>query len=155
MSPPSAPVPWLPAVTPPPVIRLPSRTTRPSVGIAPKAARRSCAAQCVVARLPRRSPAAPSTRAPVQTEVTGGGVTAGIDFGLTLAAELTDVATAKAIQLHQEYAPAPPFDAGRPETAGPEILAAARERLSVTRQEREANSWISSPPPTSCKAAST
>ncbi|MEH3119776.1 MAG: DJ-1/PfpI family protein [Methylorubrum populi] len=70
--------------------------------------------------------------------ITGGGVTAGIDFGLTLAAELADEATAQAIQLHQEYAPAPPFDAGRPETAGPGILAAARERLSATRREREA-----------------
>lgn len=70
--------------------------------------------------------------------VTGGGVTAGIDFGLTLAAELTDEATARAIQLHLEYAPAPPFDAGRPETAGPEILAIARERLAATRREREA-----------------
>lgn len=70
--------------------------------------------------------------------ITGGGVTAGIDFGLTLAAELADEATARAIQLHQEYAPAPPFDAGRPETAGSETLAAARERLSATRREREA-----------------
>lgn len=70
--------------------------------------------------------------------ITGGGVTAGIDFGLTLAAELTDPATAQAIQLHLEYAPAPPFDTGRPETAGPDILAAARERLSATRREREA-----------------
>lgn len=70
--------------------------------------------------------------------LTGGGVTAGIDFGLTLAAELTDEATAKAIQLHLEYAPAPPFDAGRPESASPEILAAARQRLAATRSEREA-----------------
>ena len=51
--------------------------------------------------------------------LTGGGVTAGIDFGLTLAAELTDAATAQAIQLHLEYAPAPPFEAGRPEAAVP------------------------------------
>lgn len=70
--------------------------------------------------------------------LTGGGVTAGIDFGLTLAAELTNAATAQAIQLHLEYAPAPPFDAGRPETAGPDILAAARQRLATTRSEREA-----------------
>ncbi|HEV2544603.1 MAG TPA: DJ-1/PfpI family protein [Methylobacterium sp.] len=70
--------------------------------------------------------------------ITGGGVTAGIDFGLTLAAELTDAATAQAIQLHLEYAPAPPFDAGRPESAGPDILATTRERLSTTRREREA-----------------
>ena len=70
--------------------------------------------------------------------ITGGGVTAGIDFGLALAAELADEATAKAIQLHLEYAPAPPFDAGRPETAAPDILAATRERLAATRREREA-----------------
>ena len=69
--------------------------------------------------------------------ITGGGVTAGIDFGLALAAELADEATAKAIQLHLEYAPAPPFDAGRPETAAPDILAATRERLAATRRERE------------------
>lgn len=70
--------------------------------------------------------------------VTGGGVTAGIDFALTLAAELTDPATARAIQLQLEYAPAPPFDAGRPETAGPTVAAAARARLAPSRAEREA-----------------
>lgn len=70
--------------------------------------------------------------------ITGGGVTAGIDFGLTLAAELADEATARTIQLQQEYAPAPPFAAGRPDTAGPAITAAARERLSAARREREA-----------------
>ncbi|MGX5776438.1 DJ-1/PfpI family protein [Methylorubrum zatmanii] len=70
--------------------------------------------------------------------ITGGGVTAGIDFGLTLAAELADEATARTIQLQQEYAPAPPFSAGRPDTAGPAITAAARERLSAARREREA-----------------
>ncbi|MBD8905419.1 DJ-1/PfpI family protein [Methylorubrum zatmanii] len=70
--------------------------------------------------------------------ITGGGVTAGIDFGLTLAAELADEATARTIQLQQEYAPTPPFSAGRPDTAGPAITAAARERLSAARREREA-----------------
>lgn len=69
---------------------------------------------------------------------TGGGVTAGIDFALTLAAELVGEAGAKTIQLHLEYAPAPPFEAGRPESAAPEILAAARERLAASRREREA-----------------
>src|SRR6266478_995398 len=44
--------------------------------------------------------------------ITGGGVTAGIDFALTVVAELTDPETAQAIQLQIEYAPAPPFDAG-------------------------------------------
>lgn len=60
--------------------------------------------------------------------VTGGGVTAGIDFALTLIAEIAGPEMAQAIQLQIEYAPAPPFDAGRPETAPPAILAALRER---------------------------
>jgi putative intracellular protease/amidase len=55
--------------------------------------------------------------------ITGGGVTAGIDFALTLAAELAGADVAQAIQLGLEYAPAPPFDAGRPETAPEAILA--------------------------------
>lgn len=59
--------------------------------------------------------------------ITGGGVTAGIDFALTLAAELADPQTAQQIQLSLEYAPAPPFDAGRPETAP----AAVRERTEA------------------------
>lgn len=53
---------------------------------------------------------------------TGGGVTAGIDFALTLAAEIIGDEGAQAIQLALEYAPAPPFNAGRPETAPPEVL---------------------------------
>ncbi|MDP1631837.1 MAG: DJ-1/PfpI family protein [Caulobacter sp.] len=55
--------------------------------------------------------------------VTGGGVTAGIDFALTLAAEIAGDAFAQGLQLGLEYAPAPPFNAGRPETAPPEVLA--------------------------------
>lgn len=54
---------------------------------------------------------------------TGGGVTAGIDFGLTLAAELAGPTVAQAIQLVLEYAPKPPFESGRPELASPEVLA--------------------------------
>ena len=57
---------------------------------------------------------------------TGGGVTAGIDFALTVAAELAGAAFAQGLQLILEYAPAPPFDAGRPETAPPEVLAAVK-----------------------------
>jgi cyclohexyl-isocyanide hydratase len=53
---------------------------------------------------------------------TGGGVTAGIDFALTVVAEIAGDETAQAIQLAVEYAPAPPFDAGRPETAPPAVL---------------------------------
>jgi cyclohexyl-isocyanide hydratase len=54
--------------------------------------------------------------------LTGGGVTAGFDFALTLAAELADPAVAQVIQLGLEYAPAPPFYAGRPDTAPSEIV---------------------------------
>jgi cyclohexyl-isocyanide hydratase len=70
--------------------------------------------------------------------ITGGGVTAGIDFALTVVAELADPETAQAIQLQIEYAPAPPFDAGLPETAPPAILARVRGRLSALAAQRRA-----------------
>jgi putative intracellular protease/amidase len=54
--------------------------------------------------------------------ITGGGVTAGIDFGLVVAAELAGEAFAQGIQLTLEYAPAPPFNAGRPEIAPAHVL---------------------------------
>lgn len=60
--------------------------------------------------------------------ITGGGVTAGIDFGLVVAAELAGVDEAQAIQLELEYAPAPPFNAGRPDVAPQEIVALVRQR---------------------------
>ncbi len=69
--------------------------------------------------------------------LTGGGVTAGIDFALTLVAELAGQAAAEAIALSLEYAPAPPFDAGTPDRADPAILAAVRARTASVRQERE------------------
>lgn len=69
--------------------------------------------------------------------MTGGGVTAGIDFALTMVAELAGRDVAESIQLGIEYAPAPPFNAGTPDTARPQILAAVRERMSGTRAERE------------------
>jgi transcriptional regulator GlxA family with amidase domain len=70
--------------------------------------------------------------------LTGGGVTAGIDFALTLAEELRDRRTAEAIQLMIEYAPAPPFSAGRPETAPPEVVAEIRARLAGVAAARRA-----------------
>lgn len=62
--------------------------------------------------------------------VTGGGVTAGIDFAFALAAEIAGEAVARAIQLGLEYDPAPPFDAGVPEKAAPEALAAMEARYA-------------------------
>jgi transcriptional regulator GlxA family with amidase domain len=58
--------------------------------------------------------------------ITGGGVTAGIDFALELIAELRGSAVAQAVQLRLEYAPAPPFDSGTPETAPPHVVEAVR-----------------------------
>src|SRR5439155_21295747 len=69
--------------------------------------------------------------------ITGGGVTAGIDFALTVAAELAGPEIAQAIQLQIEYAPAPPFDCGRPETAPPAILAQVRERNAAMAGGRQ------------------
>jgi transcriptional regulator GlxA family with amidase domain len=63
---------------------------------------------------------------------TGGGVTAGIDLALTVIAELAGEELAKRIQLGLEYAPQPPFDAGRPEQAPAATLAALRQALSST-----------------------
>jgi cyclohexyl-isocyanide hydratase len=68
--------------------------------------------------------------------ITGGGVTAGLDFALVVAAELAGADFAQALQLNLEYAPAPPFSAGRPETAPPEILARVRERMTTMMPER-------------------
>ncbi len=68
--------------------------------------------------------------------ITGGGVTAGIDLALAVVAEVCGEATARAVQLGIEYAPAPPFDAGRPETAGPAAVAAAQARLHHLRPDR-------------------
>ena len=70
--------------------------------------------------------------------VTGGGVTAGIDFALALVAEMVSPEAAQAIQLQIEYAPSPPFAAGSPETAPPAVLAAAKARGAGMRAEREA-----------------
>ena len=65
-----------------------------------------------------------------RNRITGGGVTAGIDFALTLVALLVDRTTAQAIQLRLEYNPAPPFNAGSPDTAPPEILALMKEKIA-------------------------
>lgn len=68
--------------------------------------------------------------------VTGGGVTAGIDFALVLAAELAGPDVAKAIQLGLEYNPEPPFRCGHPDVADPALVAVVRERLIARGAER-------------------
>jgi cyclohexyl-isocyanide hydratase len=70
--------------------------------------------------------------------ITGGGVTAGIDFALVLAAELAGEHVAQRIQLSIEYDPAPPFLAGNPDTAPAAVLAEVRERVALQYPERRA-----------------
>ena len=65
-----------------------------------------------------------------RNRVTGGGVTAGIDFALTLTAMIRGEAHAKAVQLSLEYDPAPPFDSSSPEKADADILAAVKRRTA-------------------------
>src|SRR5580658_9927787 len=62
--------------------------------------------------------------------ITGGGVTAGMDFALVVAAELAGEDFAQTLQLGLEYAPAPPWNAGRPEIAPPEVLAAVKANMA-------------------------
>ena len=71
-----------------------------------------------------------------RNRISGGGVTAGIDFGLTMAAELAGEEVAKSIQLALEYDPQPPFDSGSPEKAGPERVKRLKERIQAMLQKR-------------------
>jgi cyclohexyl-isocyanide hydratase len=71
-----------------------------------------------------------------RNRVTGGGVTAGIDFALTLVSLLVDRRTAEMIQLGLEYNPAPPFDTGSPDTAPAEMVAALKARIAPRKAHR-------------------
>ncbi|SHM00730.1 cyclohexyl-isocyanide hydratase [Chitinophaga jiangningensis] len=62
-----------------------------------------------------------------RNRITGGGVTAGIDFGLLFTAMIGGEELAKVIQLQLEYNPQPPFHAGSPKTAELPVLQRARE----------------------------
>jgi cyclohexyl-isocyanide hydratase len=70
--------------------------------------------------------------------ITGGGVTAGLDFAFVLLTELAGEDYAQSVQLGLEYAPAPPFNVGRPELARPEILAEVKARLAAFTDSRMA-----------------
>jgi cyclohexyl-isocyanide hydratase len=70
-----------------------------------------------------------------RNRISGGGVTAGIDFGLALAAELAGEEVAKMLQLNFEYDPQPPFDCGSPEGAGVELVTRVQE-LQAERLKR-------------------
>jgi cyclohexyl-isocyanide hydratase len=70
-----------------------------------------------------------------RNRITGGGVTAGIDFGLRLAGELAGETVARAIQLGLEYDPAPPYDCGHPDKADSAMVAMVRQRLAAREAE--------------------
>jgi cyclohexyl-isocyanide hydratase len=73
-----------------------------------------------------------------RNRITGAGVTAGIDFGLVLAAELFDPAVAQGIQLAVEYQPVPPFDGGTPHTASDDVRASVLLASMQSLEERRA-----------------
>lgn len=70
-----------------------------------------------------------------RNRLSGGGVTSGIDFAFTLAAELAGDEAARMIQLGLEYDPQPPLDSGSPDKAGPERVARARAPLETLMRE--------------------
>jgi transcriptional regulator GlxA family with amidase domain len=70
--------------------------------------------------------------------ITGGGVTAGIDFALAVMADIAGDDYAQLVQLSMEYAPAPPFNSGRPDVAPPHILADTHRRYERVRDARNA-----------------
>ena len=65
-----------------------------------------------------------------RNRLTGAGVTSGIDFALTLVAEIRGNDVAQAIQLQMEYDPEPPFHAGSPQSATPQQLTTARSQMA-------------------------
>ena len=72
-----------------------------------------------------------------RNRMTGGGVTAGIDFGLTLAAQIGGEEAARRVQLMIEYSPEPPYRSGTPAEAGPERVASLRQgRTWMDQQAR-------------------
>jgi cyclohexyl-isocyanide hydratase len=72
-----------------------------------------------------------------RNRITGGGVTAGIDFGLVVAAELFGATVAQEIQLAIEYQPAPPYDSGLPSSASAAVRAAVERRGQASLEVRE------------------
>ena len=91
-----------------------------------------------------------------RNRVTGGGVTAGIDFALALMGRIAGEDHARAVQLGLEYDPAPPFDAGSPAKAGPALVKTYPERASRLAPQRRtdliaaaARLGFAPPPPSS------
>jgi len=73
-----------------------------------------------------------------RNRISGAGVTSGIDFALTLVAEIAGDAVAKAVQLQMEYDPEPPFTSGSPHTASPQEGEQARAKMAEFLATRRA-----------------
>ena len=73
-----------------------------------------------------------------RNRITGGGVTAGIDFGPVLASRLRGRQAAELLQLYNEYDPHPPFAAGSPASAPAATKAAVYERLATVYEQARA-----------------
>jgi cyclohexyl-isocyanide hydratase len=84
--------------------------------------------------------ATPTTERVVEdrNRITGAGVTSGIDFGLVLASKMRGERFARMLQLINEYDPQPPFHAGSPKTAGPEITEHLQRMLASDIDEARA-----------------
>ncbi|WP_423149313.1 DJ-1/PfpI family protein [Rubrolithibacter danxiaensis] len=72
-----------------------------------------------------------------RNRITGGGITAGIDFGLTLTALIAGEDVAKTVQLILEYSPAPPFNCGSAKTAETVILENAKSKTQLLFDTRK------------------
>ncbi len=72
-----------------------------------------------------------------RNRITAGGVTAGIDFGLRVVAEIAGADAARTIELALEYDPAPPFGCGHPRRAPAELVAAVRAQFAERYAVRE------------------
>jgi cyclohexyl-isocyanide hydratase len=75
-----------------------------------------------------------------RNRITGAGVTAGIDFALTLIAQIWGEPLARTVQLALEYDPQPPFAAGSPRTAPPQEVRALQDRMRPVLERRLAAS---------------
>ncbi len=73
-----------------------------------------------------------------RNRITGAGVTSGLDFGLTMVAELRDKTYAECTQLMSEYDPHPPFNAGSLKTAPPEAVKPMVELIAAFKKQAEA-----------------
>jgi cyclohexyl-isocyanide hydratase len=71
-----------------------------------------------------------------RNRITGGGVTAGIDFALSMAAEIDGAETARMIQLLIEYSPSPPFASGHPSVADARLVEEVRKAREPLQQQR-------------------